>query len=143
MASLAPSPTSTTAGKLAMYAGMISLVVGEEAVFLRVIDDRIIGEIEIRLLAIDLYLGLPQRSFPAIGSALIVGTKNHGVPAFQAEPQFVVVVTDLGKFLAHHRLDHLIVGSGLRVDDFWLRAQSLMVYVKGERAILQQDAFQK
>ena len=51
-----------------MLRKIFALVVREEAVFLRIVDDEVRGEVEGTFFAVDLYLVAGKRSFEAIGA---------------------------------------------------------------------------
>ncbi len=91
-----------------------ALVVGEEALFLRIVGRVVAREGERSLLARDLHLGSRQRGLEAIGDALVVGPEHDRVAPLQLEAKLVVVLADLRRLLTHGRLEHPVDPRGLR-----------------------------
>ena len=75
---------------------------GKEAVFLRVVDHEIAGEVEVGFLCIHFSLWLRKGCFEAIRHAFVVGAKDHRVTTFHFEAQFLVILANLRKFLTDH-----------------------------------------
>ena len=91
-----------------MLRDVSSFVVGEEAVFLRIKGNEITWEVEVRFFSVDLHLLLRERYFQAICCSFVVGAKDHRVAAFHVEAQFIVVLANLCRFLAHDGLSMFI-----------------------------------
>jgi hypothetical protein len=77
-------------------------------------DGEITRETEICFLPVDFHLLSGKRSFEAVSNSLVVRPKHHGISAFHVQAEFIVVVSNLREFLAHHRLKHLVVVPFLR-----------------------------
>ncbi len=112
---------------------------GEHGVFLGIEDDGIGGEIEADFFPVDLHLRRRKGGLEAVGGALIVGTERNGVAALHFEPDFVVVLADLGKFLVNWWFDHLVVAAGLRRHDSPVRPQLLVIDIEGEGTVQQKS----
>ena len=91
-----------------MLRQVFSLVVRIEAVFLRIVNNKIRREIERRLFAVNFHFLLRQRCFEAVGHAFVVGAEYDRVSAVHLQPELVVMISNLGKLLADDGFDHLI-----------------------------------
>ena len=128
-------------GNLAeMLRNISAFIVGEHTVFLRIEDSGIAGEMEVHFFAVDFHLGLWKGSFEAIGCAFIEGAEGNGVVAVHFEAQFIVVLANLGKFLADRRLDGLVVWAFLGREDFGASAKGLVIDSERKSGILKQGA---
>ena len=116
---------------------VLTFVVRKEAVFLRVIGEKVRREIKSRLLAVDFHFFLRQRDFEAVRRPFVVGAKHNRVSTVQVEPQFIVVIANLREFLTHHRFHDLVVRSLLDINYSGLHAEFLMFHVERDRAILE------
>ena len=123
-----------------MLRNISAFIVGEHAVFLRIEDGGIADEMELHFFAVDFHLRLWKGSFEAIGRAFIEGAEGNGVFAVHFEVQFIVVLANLGKFLAHRRLDGLVVCAFLGRKDFGASAKGLVIDIERESGILKQGA---
>ena len=116
----------------------LPLVVGEEALLLRVIDAGVGDEAEGRLLAGDLHLGARERRLEPVGDAEIVGAEGDRVAAGAGEAQVVVPVDEARGGLADRRRDDRVGAGPLHAGDLRRRSQPDAVDVQRERRPLQQ-----
>src|SRR3954465_14372955 len=122
---------------------VFALIVRIKSVLLRIINNKVRREINASLFAENLYLLLGQCCLEAISRSFVVGTEHDRVPAIHVQTQFVVVVSNLRKFLAHHGLYDLIMRTWLCPDYLRLCSQLLVLDIQRQRAILEHcSAFQ-
>ena len=91
-----------------MLGNVSTFVVREEAVLLRIENNEITREVEVRFFSVYFHLLLRERRFQAICRSFVVGAKNNGIAAFHVKAQLIIALADLCRFLAHDRLKNLV-----------------------------------
>src|ERR1700722_10442512 len=123
-----------------MLGKILSLVVREEAVLLRIVHREIRSEIKARFFPIDLHFLLRYRRFEAVGRAFVVRSEYNRVSPFKVQSQFVVSVGYSSELLPYDRLHNLVNRTRLRIQHLWLDAKLFVLYVESEDAILEHSA---
>ena len=95
---------------------------------------------EVHFFAVNFHVPLRKGSFEAIGRAFIESAKGNRVVAVHFKAKFIVVLANLGKFLADGRFDGLVVCAFLGGEDFGAGAKGLVVHIERKRGILKQRA---
>src|SRR5438034_4524022 len=70
-----------------MLGDVSTFVVREEAVLLRIENNEITREVEVRFFSVYFHLLLRERRFQAICRSFVVGAKNNGIAAFHVKAQ--------------------------------------------------------
>ena len=116
----------------------------KEAVLLRIEHGEVTREIKTGFFTVNFGLPLRQRGFKAICRALVVGTEDHRVATFHAEPQLVVGIANLSELLPDRWFDCLVVGARYCADDSGTYTELLVLDVERKCAIFQDGrAFQQ
>src|SRR2546429_8368772 len=78
-----------------MLGNVSTFVVREEAVLLRIENNEITREVEVRFFSVYFHLLLRERRFQAICRSFVVGAKNNGIAAFHVKAQLIIALADL------------------------------------------------
>ncbi len=119
-------------------AGVVPLVVGEEALLLVKVDAPVAREAEARLLGVDPDLCLPQGRLESVGDTLVESAEGHGVAALELDPELVVALAQGLCLLAHRRLEDAVHALGSGRAHARHEAQRRPVDAQGERRIRKQ-----
>ena len=111
---------------------------GEEAVFLGIVDNEVAGEVPVVLLAIHLHLWQGKPDLQAIGNAFVIGAEDHRVFALHAEAQFLVVLANLCRLLAYRGFDDLITLPLFRAEHLRPQTQRFVFEIERKGAVFKQ-----